>query len=215
VNGFFNIGTGELMIILVIAILVIGPKRMLELGQALGRLTRRGREIWSEVMKTIQAELQDTKEAVEEIAAGGSGLAAEVKATGQETSKALQKSKAETFNMKAELEEIGRETQQVMKEVTEGFASIISGEADLEKTASGSGDLAAEEVKTTDQKKGQALQKSKAGTSDMKAELEEIGHETQQVMKEVTEGFASVISGKAEPEEDQDEEADDKEASQK
>ena len=66
-NGFFNIGTGELMIIIVIAILVIGPKRMLELGQAVGRLTRRGREIWSEVMKTIQAELQDTKEAVEEI----------------------------------------------------------------------------------------------------------------------------------------------------
>jgi Sec-independent protein translocase protein TatA len=133
VNGFFNIGTGELMIIIVIAILVIGPKRMLELGQAVGRLTRRGREIWSEVMKTIQAELQDTKEAVEEITAGGSDLAAEVKATGQETDKALQKSKIDTFDMKSELEEIGRETQQIMKEVTEGFASIITGQAEPEE----------------------------------------------------------------------------------
>ena len=133
-NGlFFNIGTGELMIIIIIAILVIGPKRMLELGQALGRLTRRGREIWSEVMKTIQAELQDTKDAVEEIAAGGSNLAAEVKATGQEADKALQKSKVDTFDMKSELEEIGRETQQVMKEVTEGFASIITGQAEPEE----------------------------------------------------------------------------------
>jgi Sec-independent protein translocase protein TatA len=133
VNGFFNIGTGELMIIIVIAILVIGPKRMLELGQALGRLTRRGREIWNEVMKTIQAELQDTKEAVEEIASSGSNLVTEVKATGLETNKALQKSKAETFDMKTELEEIGRETQQVMKEVTEGFASIITGKAESQE----------------------------------------------------------------------------------
>ena len=84
-------------------------------------------------MKTIQTELQDTKEAVEEIAAGGSDLAAEVKATGQETDKMLQKSKVETFNIKTELEEIGRETQQVMKEVTEGFASIITGKAEPEE----------------------------------------------------------------------------------
>lgn len=129
----FNIGTGELMVIIVIAILVVGPKRMLEIGQAVGRLTRRGRQIWNEVMKTIQAELQDTKEAVEELAAGGSDLAAEVRATGQETNKTLQKSKAETFDMKTELEEIGRETQQIMKEVTEGFANIITGQAEPEE----------------------------------------------------------------------------------
>jgi sec-independent protein translocase protein TatB len=128
--NFLNISPGELMVIIVIAILVVGPKRMLELGQSVGRLTRRGRQIWGEVLKTIQAELQDTKEAVEEIAAGGSDLATEIKATGQETNKALRKSKTETFDMKAELEEIGRETQQVMKEVTEGFASIITGKAE-------------------------------------------------------------------------------------
>ncbi|MBN1810825.1 MAG: twin-arginine translocase TatA/TatE family subunit [Anaerolineae bacterium] len=202
-NGFFNIGTGELMIIIVIAILVIGPKRMLELGQAIGRLTQQGRRIWGEVMKTIQTELQDTKEAVEEIAAGGSNLAAEVKATGQETGKALQKSKAETFDMKTELEEIGRETQQVMKEVTEGFASIITGKADLEKTTAGGGDLTAKEIKTTSQKTDKALQKSQAETFD-----------TQQVVTGVTEEFASIIAGKAEPKEDQDEKAEDKEASQ-
>ena len=132
-NGFFNIGTGELMIIIVIAVLVIGPKRMLELGQSIGRLTRRGREIWNEVMKTIQTELQDTKEAVEEITAGGSDLAAEVRATGQETDKTLKKDTAGVFDMKTELEEIGRETQQIMKEVTEGFASIITGQAEPEE----------------------------------------------------------------------------------
>lgn len=199
-NGFFNIGTGELMVIIVIAILVIGPRRMLELGQAVGRLTQRGRRIWGEVMKTIQAELQDTKEAVEEIAAGSSGLAAEVKATSQETSKALQKSKAETFDMKTELEEIGRETQQVMKEVTEGFASIITGNVESEEAII--------------QEKDKAAPKGQAETSHVQTELGETGRETQQVVTQVTEEFASVISGKAEPKEDQHEEADDKEAGQ-
>jgi sec-independent protein translocase protein TatB len=202
----FNIGTGELMVIIVIAILVIGPQRMLELGQALGRLTRRGREIWREVMKTIQAELQDTQEAVEEIAAGGSEVAAEVKATGQATNKALQKSQAETFNVKTELEELGRETQQIMKEVTEGFASIISGEADPEKITPGGRDRATR-VKTTAQETSKAPPKSKA-------EVGESEREPQRVVK-VTEGFASIIPGEGEPEKDQDEKADDKEADQK
>jgi Sec-independent protein translocase protein TatA len=206
VNGFFNIGTGELMVIIIIAILVIGPKRMLELGQALGRLTRRGREIWNEVMKTIQAELQDTKEAVEEITAGGSDLAAEVKSTGQQTGEVLQKSRAETFDMRTELEEIGRETQQVMKEVTEGFTSIITGQTEPQKAAAGSGDLAAK-VKTTDQEAGEVLQKSGAQTPGTQT-----GPETQQVMNKVSEGFASIVSSDAEPEEDQNEEAEDKEA---
>jgi sec-independent protein translocase protein TatB len=211
----FNIGTGELMVIIVIAILVIGPQRMLELGQALGRLTRRGREIWREVMKTIQAELQDTQEAVEEIAAGGSDLAAEVKTTGQATNKALQKSRAETFNVKTELEEIGRETQQIMKEVTEGFASIISGEVDPEKIAAGSSEITAEKVKTTDQKRDKALQKSRTATSDLQTEIGETGRETQQVVKKVSQDFASIIPGEGELEKDQDEKADDKEAGQK
>jgi Sec-independent protein translocase protein TatA len=212
VNGFFNIGTGELMIIIVIAILVIGPKRMLELGQSIGRLTRRGRQIWNEVMKTIQAELQDTKEAVEEITAGGSDLAAEVKATGQETDKALQKGSAGVFSMKTELEEIGRETQQIMKEVTEGFTSIITGEADSQETATDSGDLSAK-AKTTGRETGRVSQKSKTETPDTQAELVKTGRGMQQVVKEVGEGFASIIASDAEPEENQDEEADDKEAS--
>lgn len=131
-NGFFGIGTGELMVIIAIAILVIGPKRLLEIAQTLGRLTRRGREIWNEVMKTIQAELQETKEAVEEVAESGSDLSAEIKATEKETSEALGgidgKSKARAVDVQTEVKSIGQETQQIMKEVTEGFTSLVMGE---------------------------------------------------------------------------------------
>ena len=63
----------------------------------------------------------------------------------------------------------------------------------------------------TDKREGDVLDTAR---SVVRIEAEEIGRETQQVMKEVTEGFASIITGKAEPEEHQDEEADDKEASQ-
>ncbi|MBN1975766.1 MAG: hypothetical protein JW918_00055 [Anaerolineae bacterium] len=121
------------MVIIAIAILVIGPKRLLEIAQTLGRLTRRGREIWSEVMKTIQTELQETKEAVvDEIAESGSDLSAEIEATEKEASEAIGgiegRGKAKSVAVKAEIKSIGQETQQIMKEVTEGFTSLVMGE---------------------------------------------------------------------------------------
>jgi sec-independent protein translocase protein TatB len=148
VNSFFGIGTGELMVIIAIAILVIGPKRLLQIAQTLGRLTRRGREIWSEVMKTIQTELQETKEAVvDEIAESGSDLSAEINATEKEASEAIGgiegRSKAKAVDVQAEVKSIGKETREVMKEVTEGFTSLVMGEekgkeADEEVAADGS-----------------------------------------------------------------------------
>ena len=131
-NSFFGIGTGELMVIIAIAILVIGPKRLLEIAQTLGRLTRRGREIWSEVMKTIQAELQETKDAVGEIAESGGDLSTEIKATEQQASEAIGgiggRSKEASVDVQTEIKSIGQETQQIVKEVTEGFTSLVMGE---------------------------------------------------------------------------------------
>lgn len=139
-NSFFGIGTGELMVIIAIAILVIGPKRLLQIAQTLGRLTRRGREIWSEVLKTIQTELQETKEAVvDEIAESGSDLSAEIKATEKETSAAIGgiegRSKASSVDVQTEIKSIGQETQEVMKEVTEGFTSLVMGTPASDKGA--------------------------------------------------------------------------------
>ena len=131
-NSFFGIGTGELMVIIAIAILVIGPKRLLQIAQTLGRLTRRGREIWSEVMKTIQTELQETKEAVGEIAESGGDLSAEIEATEKEAGEAIGGieggSKARAVDVQTEVRSLGQETREVMKEVTEGFTSLVMGE---------------------------------------------------------------------------------------
>jgi sec-independent protein translocase protein TatB len=134
--NFLNIGPGELMVIIAIAILVIGPKRLVQVAQTLGRLTRRGREVWNEVLKTIQAELQETKEVVEEIAQDSSDLSAEVEAAGRETGEAIGGIKGveeSPIDVQAELKAIGQETQQAMKEAAEGFTSIVMGKTELKE----------------------------------------------------------------------------------
>lgn len=54
-----NIGPQELMLVLVVALLVVGPRRLPELGRSLGKGLREIRKAQSEVRKTIQVELED------------------------------------------------------------------------------------------------------------------------------------------------------------
>jgi TatA/E family protein of Tat protein translocase len=55
----FNIGPLELMVILVIALLVVGPHRLPEVGRSIGRGIREFRKAQDEVQKTIQAALNE------------------------------------------------------------------------------------------------------------------------------------------------------------
>lgn len=54
-----NIGPQELLIILVIALLVVGPQRLPELGRSIGRGLRELRKAQDEVRRTIQVNLDD------------------------------------------------------------------------------------------------------------------------------------------------------------
>lgn len=54
-----NIGPQELLLILVVALLVVGPRRLPELGRSLGKGLREIRKAQSEVRKTIQIELDE------------------------------------------------------------------------------------------------------------------------------------------------------------
>ena len=54
-----NIGPQELMLILVVALLVVGPRRLPEIGRSLGKGLREIRKAQNEVRKTIQVELDD------------------------------------------------------------------------------------------------------------------------------------------------------------
>jgi sec-independent protein translocase protein TatA len=54
-----NIGPQELLVILVIALLVVGPKRLPELGRSIGRGLRELRKAQDDVRRTIQVNLDE------------------------------------------------------------------------------------------------------------------------------------------------------------
>jgi sec-independent protein translocase protein TatA len=55
----FGIGPQELLLILVIALIVVGPRKLPEIGRSLGKGLREVRKAQDEVRKTIQVNLDD------------------------------------------------------------------------------------------------------------------------------------------------------------
>ena len=66
--NFFNIGTAELILIFIIALIVVGPRRLPEIGRSLGKIMRDLRQMSQEftvdMMREINAPAQEdqTKE---------------------------------------------------------------------------------------------------------------------------------------------------------
>lgn len=54
---FLNIGTGELLFLVLLAILVIGPRRTVELSRQAGRLLGRLQHEWRNVQRELMAEM--------------------------------------------------------------------------------------------------------------------------------------------------------------
>jgi len=55
----FNIGPLELMVILVVALLVVGPKRLPEVARSIGRGLREFRKAQSEVQETLRSSFEE------------------------------------------------------------------------------------------------------------------------------------------------------------
>ncbi len=92
----FNIGTGELFFILVLAILLVGPRRAVELVQQIGRLMARLQREWRSVQQSVLTEVNALKE--DTLAAVDPGLkeiAEEVRALEQEALAAQAQEQAE------------------------------------------------------------------------------------------------------------------------
>lgn len=62
-----NVGPAEVIVILIIAILVVGPQRMVELARAMGRLSRQLRDLSNEFVSAIQKEVELTKDETDKI----------------------------------------------------------------------------------------------------------------------------------------------------
>jgi TatA/E family protein of Tat protein translocase len=55
----FNVGPAELILILLVALLVVGPKRLPEVGRSIGKALREFRRTTEEVRSTFEASLDD------------------------------------------------------------------------------------------------------------------------------------------------------------
>lgn len=59
---FLNVGPWELVLVLIIAILVAGPRRMVEIARTLGQYSRQLRDLSREFTSALQAEIQATEQ---------------------------------------------------------------------------------------------------------------------------------------------------------
>lgn len=143
--NFLNIGPWELMVILVIAILLVGPKRVVEIVQAIRRFAGQLRQMTGEFTSLIQTEAQaaeqEASEALSEIqgveregsesledtikdgVASITSLQAELQTTAQETRQALEgfvKDELESAaDIAAELQTTAEEAQEALKDTAE------------------------------------------------------------------------------------------------
>lgn len=61
INNFFNVGFSELMFILILAGLVLGPHRIRDIARWLGKLTAQSRQIARQFTKQLEAELDESE----------------------------------------------------------------------------------------------------------------------------------------------------------
>jgi|YelNatPaOPRAMG01_1025707.scaffolds.fasta_scaffold29510_4 TatA/E family protein of Tat protein translocase len=63
--NFMGIGPGELLLILIIALIIFGPGKLPELGRALGKAIREFREATRDVTTQISRELREVEREIE------------------------------------------------------------------------------------------------------------------------------------------------------
>ena len=94
--NFLNVGPSEMMVIVLIAILVVGPKRLAETVQAIGRVSRKMRKLSGEFVGAIRSEIQVTENDLKQLADeaqgttdGAEGVVGELTEARQETDQSL------------------------------------------------------------------------------------------------------------------------------
>jgi len=63
----FGIGTTELMVILILALIILGPKKLPELAKSLGRSMSELRRVTDELRETVEEEMEPLREELERI----------------------------------------------------------------------------------------------------------------------------------------------------
>jgi sec-independent protein translocase protein TatB len=136
--NFLNVGPWELIVIFIIAILLVGPKRMVEMARTIGRVSSQMRRMSAEFLGTIRDEVEaveaDARQALEGVVQVGEDSVAELQATEQETRQVLESigedRRRATTSIKAELQAVEHETRQALEEIVENVGGMVRGEGE-------------------------------------------------------------------------------------
>ncbi len=60
---FFDIGPGEILLILIVALIVFGPERLVDIGKSLGKTVHSFRKAASDLTTQVTREIEETKAA--------------------------------------------------------------------------------------------------------------------------------------------------------
>ena len=60
--GFFGIGIGEILLVLVASLIIWGPGRMVEIARTLGKLVHTLRKVTSDLTATVAREIDGAKD---------------------------------------------------------------------------------------------------------------------------------------------------------
>jgi sec-independent protein translocase protein TatB len=60
--GFFGIGTWELLVIAVLALIILGPRQMILLARKAGEMLRQFQQVWQDASKTLDREFRAIEE---------------------------------------------------------------------------------------------------------------------------------------------------------
>ena len=60
--GFFGIGIGEILLVLVFSLIIWGPGRMVEIARTLGKLVHTLRKVTSDLTATVTKEIDGEKD---------------------------------------------------------------------------------------------------------------------------------------------------------
>jgi Sec-independent protein translocase protein TatA len=151
--NFLNVGPWELSVILIIAILLIGPKRLVEVFQAIrrfsGQLRRMSTEFTSLIQSEIQASAHEIDQAhrgpggeVEEIVKGGlaplASIQTEIQTAAQEVRQALEDAvhaaQEPIADVEAELPTTAREARQDLESIADSEPQSGEGQNEASNT---------------------------------------------------------------------------------
>ena len=125
--NFLGIGPGELLMILVLALIVFGPKRLPEIGRTLGKTMKEIRSVSDELTSQFRGELESASEELEaasaDLASISDEAAVELKTATEELQKASGDASKDLQEAAKELQTASEEVQTASDEVSQELQS--------------------------------------------------------------------------------------------